>query len=573
MKNKNSKITSILSKISYKKPKHDEQFYIPELIPEDDKQSAKKQYANGQKNDASKNDSSQNKNNEESGIPNNIDDNLKYMKKSFNYPLNKDIKIREFKIFGNIRAFIIYIDGMVDRNIVNRDILRPLLRNNSSINQEECTVENILNSVIETNEVEKVTNMEDAIYGVLLGDTGIYVDNCNYYIFCETKGYEKRAVDKPQVENVISGSQEAFNENLRTNTVLIRRIVRNNNLVTEFLKVGERINKPCAIMYINDLVNPALVKEVKRRISSINTDFITGDGMLEQLIETESKSLLPTILSTERPDRTAASLVEGKVAIISDGEPFALIIPVTVTEMLHSPEDMSVRPYYGTLLRFIRIFALFVATLLPGLYIAVTNFHQEMIPTELLIAIGTARENVPFPTILEVLLMETSFELIREAGVRVPGTLGTTIGIVGALILGQAAVQASLISPILIIIVAITGLGNFALPNIPFAFGIRIMRVMFIAAGATLGFYGISLLIVTLLILMMDMKSFGVPYMTLIEPKGRKSHDILRRRPVWQQEFRPDYTNPLDIRRQPEISRNWTTEKPEYSHKRGDSNE
>lgn len=573
MKNKNSKITSILSKISYKKPKHDEEFYIPELIPEDDKQSGKEQNANGQKNSTPKNDSSQNRNNEESGVPNNIDDNLKYMKKSFNYPLNKDIKIREFKIFGNIRAFIIYIDGMVDRNIVNRDILRPLLRNNSSVNKEECNVEYILNSVIETNEAEKVTTMEDAIYGVLLGDTGIYVDNCNYYIFCETKGYEKRAVDKPQVENVISGSQEAFNENLRTNTVLIRRIVRNNNLVTEFLKVGERINKPCAIMYINDLANPALVKEVKKRIISISTDFITGNGMLEQFIETESKSLLPTILSTERPDRTAANLVDGKIAIICDGEPFALIVPVTITEMLHSPEDMNIRASYGTLLRLIRIFALFVATLLPGLYIAVTNFHQEMIPTELLIAIGTARENVPFPTIVEVLLMETSFELIREAGVRVPGTLGTTIGIVGALILGQAAVQASLISPILIIIVAITGLGNFALPNIPFAFGIRIMRVLFIAAGATLGFYGVSLLAITLLILMMDMKSFGVPYMTLIEPKGRKSRDILRRRPVWKQEFRPDYVNPLDIRKQPEISRDWTIEKPEYSHKKGDSNE
>lgn len=578
MKKKKRKFWAVLSKIAYKKPKNTWQFYIPEMNLENDKQSGKEQNTNGQKNATPQNAAAQNQNNcsinPEDSIPNNIDANLQYMKKSFNHPLNKDIKIREFKIFGNIRAFIIYIDGMVDRNIVNRDILRPLLKNKESTAvQEQCSVQYILDNVISTNEAEKVTTLQDAVFGILMGDTGVYVDKCNYYIFCETKGYDKRPVDKPQIEAVISGSQEAFNENLRTNTVLLRRIIKNNNLTTEYLRVGERSNKLCAIMYINDLVNPALVNEVKRRINSIRTDFVLGDGMIEQFIENESMSLLPTILSTERPDRTAANLVEGKVAILSDGEPFALVVPVTITEMLHSPEDMNVRPFYGTLLRLIRLFALFVATLLPGLYIAITNFHQEMIPTELLIAIGGARENVPFPTIVEVLLMETSFELIREAGVRVPGTLGTTIGIVGALILGQAAVQASLISPILIIIVAITGLGNFAIPNVNFAFGIRVMRMLFIAAGATLGFYGISLLMVALTILIVDMKSFGVPFFTLIAPKARKGRDILKRNPVWQQEFRPDYVNALDMRRQPDISRQWTVQEPEPSHEKGDSNE
>jgi spore germination protein KA len=462
---------------------------------------------------------------------------------------------------------------MVDRNIVNRDILSPLLREREYSSSEECNLEYILNSVLETNEVERVTTFQDVILKVLMGDTGLYVDNCNYYIFSETKGYDKRPVDKPQIESVITGSQEAFNENLRTNTTLIRRIVKNNNLIIEYIKIGERSNKQCAIIYISGLANPALINEVKRRISSISTDLVLGDGVLEQYIEDSPFSLVPTILNTERPDRTAANILEGKVAIIAEGEPAALIVPVTLSELLHSPEDMSVRIFSGSLLRLIRVIALFLATFLPAIYISITNFHQEMIPTELLIAIGSARENVPFPTIVEVLFMEFSFEIIREAGVRVPGSLGSTIGIVGALILGQAAVQASIISPILIIIVSITGLGNFAIPNVSIAFAIRIMRILFIIAGASLGFYGMAILMVALGALVVDMKSFGVPFLTLISPKGRKSYDLLRRKPVWKQEFRPDYVNPLDVRRQPDISRQWTVEEPEQVHEKEDSSD
>ncbi|OPJ55737.1 spore germination protein [Clostridium oryzae] len=567
-----NKLKKAMSTISYKKPRDTQQFYIPEMVNENDKQSGKEQTTNGRLDATPQNDEAQ-KNNPSDVIPNNIDSNLDYMKKSFNYTINGDIKIREFKLFGKTRAFIIYIDGMVDRNIINRDIIAPLLRNKGANNQQECSAQYIIDSVIETNAAEKIKTFEEVLSGILTGDTGVYVDGCDYYIVCETKGYEKRNVDKPQVEAVISGAQEAFNENLRTNTALIRRIIKNNNLVAEYIKIGERSNKICAVMYINGLVNPALVEEVKRRIEGIKTDFILGNGMLLQFIESERRSLFPTILSTERPDRAATNIIEGKVAILCEGEPFTLIVPVTAIEMLHTSEDMAVRSVYGTFLRIIRLAALFVATFLPGLYIAITNYHQEMIPTELLIAIGSARESVPIPTILEVILMEASFELIREAGVRVPGMLGTTIGIIGALVLGQAAVQASLVSPILIIIVALTGLGNFAIPNISFSFGVRVVRLLYIVAGAVLGFYGIAVLTVALEALAVDMKSFGVPYLTLITPRVRKSKDVLIRRAVWNQEFRPDYVNPLDIRRQPDISRQWTTEKSENGHERGDSNE
>jgi spore germination protein KA len=216
-----------------------------------------------------------------------------------------------------------------------------------------------------------------------------------------TQRYEKRAVLKSHRLRELLKSTEAFNENWRTNITLVRRILKNKNLTTEFIEVGKRNKANCAILYLDGLVNPAIVKEVKRRIEGISTDLIMGDGFLEQFIEDTPWSIIPSILSTERPDRTVSHIVEGKVAIIVEGTPFALIAPVTIADLLHTSEDSTLRWQYGTLLRLIRIFAIFVATLLPGLYVALTTFHREMIPTDLLIAIAKARENVPFPTILK----------------------------------------------------------------------------------------------------------------------------------------------------------------------------
>lgn len=494
--------------------------------------------------------------------------NVQYLQQSFNYPDNKDIIIRQFVIAEKYKAFIVYLDGMADRITINQSILKPLLDGDKyeHMEQEQSSlVDFVYNRVIETNQIKIVASHRDVIKEVLSGNTGIFVDGGNSYIVCETKGYEKRSVDKPQVEGVVKGPQEAFNENLRTNITLIRRILKNKALTTEFKDIGERNNCQCAVIYLKDLANPAVVAEVNRRIKGVVTDYISGDGILEQFIEDNPLAIIPTILSTERPDRAASHLLEGKVAIIADGTPFALIVPVTIGDLLHTSEDTTLRWQYGTMLRFIRFFAIFIATFLPGLYVALTTFHREMIPTDLLIAIARARENVPFPTIIEVMLMEISFELIREAGIRIPGIIGNTIGIIGALILGQAAVQASLVSPVLIIIIAFTGLGNFAIPDFSLAFCARIMRLIYIVLGATLGFYGISLGVLTSTAMFANLKSFGVPVFSIFAPKTRRSNDFVLRLPLWKQEMRPDYTNPLDVRRQPKISRKWTLHKPASS--------
>ncbi len=580
-------ISGLFTILTYKKPKNIEPFYIPETeeetkkaekvrgvehkvrgikkpVPVSEIKKEKDREKGVDINDKSekyKIKDTGSKNISDQKVSKDIDENIELIKTAFNSDKNKDIIIREFKIGSKLKAFISFIDGMADRTTINDFIIKPLL-SKKDYSEYECNMDKILLEVIETNQSTKITDSEEMIYEILVGNTCLYVEGCDYCISSETKGFEKRSVTTPQTEGVVRGAQEGFTENLRTNVTLIRRIIKNKDLTTEFLKIGARNHNQCAVMYINGLINPAIVEEIKRRINSLDTDYIAGSGILEQFIEENPWSIIPTIMSTERPDRAASHLVEGKAVIIANGTPFALVVPVTVATMFHTPEDTTLRWQYGTLLRFIRIFAVFIATFVPGLYVALTNFHREMIPTDLLIAIAKAREDVPFPTIVEVLLMEASFELIREAGIRIPGIIGNTIGIIGALILGQAAVQANLVSPVLIIVVAITGLGNFAIPDFSMAFAARITRIIYIILGAFLGFYGISLGIVATAVMLACTKSFGIPMLTLVAPKLSNSNDVIIRMPVWMQRYRPENTNPLDITRQPYISRKWTQEPP-----------
>ncbi|HEX9062441.1 MAG TPA: spore germination protein, partial [Clostridia bacterium] len=584
----------VLSLITYKKPKEIKEFYIPE-INETGNLHESKGLGENKKNNTGSNEKEKKdkgikkpvslenlqKQHEEkmpladdNKISTDINSNKDYLQQKFNFPANKDFIIREFTVASKYKAFIAYLDGMVDRITINNFILRPLLlRDKLDDENSGCKLDFILQSVIETNQATKITKPDEAIYEILVGNTLLYVDGCDYYLTNETKGYDKRGVDKPLTEGVVMGAQEAFNETLRTSVTLIRKQIKNNNLTTEFFKIGDTNKNLCAIMYIQGLTNPAIVDEVKRRIKGIKADLVMGDGMLEQFIEDSPGSIVPTVLTTERPDRTASHILEGKVAILSEGTPFAKIVPVTLPSLMHSPEDSFLRWQFGTFIRLIRFMSAFIAILLPGLYVAVTNFHQEMIPTDLLIAIATAKENVPFPAIVEVLLMEISFELIREAGIRIPGIIGNTIGIIGALILGQAAVQANIVNPVLIIVVAITGLANFTIPNFGLGFSARLLRFAFIFSGAFLGFYGIAVTAVIATAFLMSIKSFGVPFYSTTSPKVRKSMDAILRWPIWMQELRPDPVNPQDVRRQPEISRQWTQEDANYSYDREDNND
>lgn len=496
-------------------------------------------------------------------ISEDIEFNGKFIKTVYDIPKNSDLVFREFSITvkdKSYKAFIIFVDGMTDRNVISNNILQPLMIfSNLDIKEKAGDIPDfIYNRLIPFNQIQMVNTYKEVAEGINFGGCAVFVEGLALCFLADTKNWEHRTVGEPKSETVIRGPQEAFNEQIRANTALLRKILKDKDLMVRNVSIGKRSNTPCAVMYIKDIANDSLVKEVLKRVKNIKVDYIFDSGELEQLIEDSTFMAAPQIYATERPDKVAMMLAQGNVAVILDGSPYVLVMPATVTEFLHTTEDTNIRFPYVNFIRLIRILGIIIAFLLPGLYIAITNFHQEMIPTNLLFAIEASRENVPFPSVVEILIMEFSFELIREAGIRVPGAIGSTIGIVGGLILGQAAVTANLVSPIMIIIVAITALGSFAVPSFSMSFSIRIVRFGYIILGATAGFLGIALGITVNALMLAASKSFGVPFLVPFGPvTNGKYSDKLSRHPIWKQEKRPDYLNTKDIKSQPKISREW----------------
>ena len=448
-----------------------------------------------------------------------VDENLGYLKNVYDVPKNEDIQIREFEI--NIkksvyRAFIIFIDGMCNSKFIDDNIITPLmiLGNIDIQSSNTSIIDYVEKNLIAHNQIKKTIKMTDVIAGVNIGECAVFVDGSQYAILADVKDWEARGVDKPYSEMVIRGPQEGFTEKIRTNTALVRKIINNENLIIESVRVGDKSKTPCSICYIKDIVNDELVNEVKKRLAGTKIDYLIASGELEQLIEDNPYLPFPQILSTERPDRFARFLSEGKVGVLVNGSPFALIMPITHDELIYSAEDNYIRFPSSNLLRIVRTIGIFSVLFLPGLYIAIINFHQEMIPTDLLIALEATRERIPFTALIELIFMEISFELIREASIRVPEPIGSTLGIVGGIILGQAAVSANIVSPILIIIVAITGIGSFAVPNFSIAFSFRILRFFYIFLGSIAGIVGIFTGIFIHLGILCNTFSFGVPYMS-----------------------------------------------------------
>jgi len=492
-----------------------------------------------------------------------IENNLINIKKIFSYPDNSDFVIRKFVInlnSKNTKTFVVFFDGLVDRDVVDRDILQPMMVM-SQLKDVQCKgspVNCILRHLLPQNQTKLYDNFEETVDDILTGSCAIFVNGSSQVIISDVKGWEHRNVERPNTEMVIRGPQEGFTEIVRINTALIRKIVRDDKLIAENIPVGKRSKTPCTIMYIKDIANKRLVDEVRRRLKSLNVDYVIDSGEIEQLIEDNTFLPAPQVLATERPDRVASLIVEGRVAIVVNGSPFVLVVPVTLFELLRSAEDTYIRFPYSNFVRFIRLFGTVLALILPALYIAITTFHQEMIPTDLLLAIENSREKVPFPSVIEILIMELSFELIREAGVRIPTPIGPTLGIIGALILGQAAVSASIVSPILIIIVALTGIGSFAIPSFSLSFAVRILRFIYILLAALAGFLGITAGLFILLLWLASSKSFGVRFLAPIAPLTSDDlTQVLSRAPIWKQEMRPDFLNTFKRKQQAYISRSW----------------
>ena len=500
-----------------------------------------------------------------------IDANLKYIKTKYNTLINSDIITREFTLntgSKQYKAFILYIDGMVDSQILNDFVLKPLMLKNKFCNNETSKIivqkvkkSNIANFIqdclIPQNNIKQQSSFKDIFSGVNSGNCALFVDTLSVGFDIDVKGFKQRSISKPENEIVIKGPHEAFVENIRTNTTLLRRFTNNENLIIENTKVGKITQTNCAICYIKDMANDALVAETKYRLNNLEIDSLLSAGELEQLL-TDTNSLgVPKILVSERPDYAVKSLLQGRVIILINGSPYALILPAILIDFLTSPEDTNLKPQFANFLKVVRIISSFFALLLPGLYIAITNFHREIIPTELLFSILSSRQSVPFPIIVEILIMEISFEIIREAGLRVPSPIGPTLGIVGALVLGQAAVSAAIVSPILIIIVAITGMSSFAIPDFTFSFHLRFFRFVFILLGFLAGFLGIGMGLFIYISSLCDLETFGVSYTIPYAPAVNSKNNGFMLSPIWKREDRATYLATKKEKKQNKISMKW----------------
>lgn len=486
-----------------------------------------------------------------------LEDNKNTLKATFDSGKNFDLVLRDFGVcLGGKEhsAFLIFFDGLSNKEFINRDILNPLMTRDLAELPEDKGLEDIIYRYMLTQAPNtKVFDMETVVDLVCFGNCAVFVDGCGCAFVADIKGWGTRGVGKPISEAVLTGPQEAFCETVMTNIALVRKILKDPNLVAENIPVGTKSKTPCALMYINGITNVALVREAKRRLLEIDTEYIFSSTDIEMLIEDSTLFPLPQLIKTERPDRAAAQLSDGKVIIIVQGSPFVLILPATVRDLAEVSEDSYVRTAEANFMRLVRLIGCFLAIFLPGAFISTVLFHHESIPTDLIFAIEASREQMPFPTVLELVIMILAFELIKEASTRVPEPIGSTLGIVGGLILGQAAVSANIASPLLIIIVSIAALGSFTAPTAAISRAITLLQLLFVLLGAAAGFLGIGFGVFSLLALMSSKKSFGVPYL-----KGSGGADspffVL---PIWKREKRPAKLMPQALDKQPPVSRKW----------------
>lgn len=499
-------------------------------------------------------------------ISTSLQENRLMLERLYNVPANKDLVTREITIPAAppVAATLFFIDGLIDKDIINLSVLQPLMLLGNPHRQlyNGPLTPQLITKYLPSNQVKTATTFGDVLDSLNLGDTALFLDGVAEAVLVETKGQEHRSIDRPQMEQSVRGSQSAFTETLRVNTGLVRAILRTCDLTTEISNIGGRSNTLCAVMYLHSLVNPRLVREIKRRLDGIKVDHLSSAGALQSQLIDHPMLPFPQVLSTERPDRVAAALLEGRLAVFLDGSPFAIIAPISMFTLFHTGEDFSFSWVAASFLRLLRFIGTFLTLTLPAIYIAISYFHQEAIPTDMILPIAAARERVPFPSILEILMMEFAFELLREAGTRIPSLLGPSIGIVGGIILGQAAVSAGIVSPITVVIVAVTGLASFAIPDYSYSYAIRICRFVFEILAFVLGLVGVACGLLGLTALLCTVKSLGVPYLSPVAPKTKAGYDIILRGPFHAQELRPDDLNAQDRRRQASVSRQWREEPP-----------
>ncbi|MGO0123339.1 spore germination protein [Desulfothermobacter acidiphilus] len=452
---------------------------------------------------------------------------------------NEDFEERLFYLgSGNKRALLIFLANMVERAQLNRQILENLMFRVPESRKIDLNL--LREHVLTVAEICELQNFWDVFSCLAEGCAILFVEGESRALGLDVRGYERRAIEEPVTESTVRGPRDGFVEDVEENVMLIRRRLRTPNLVMEKVVVGRLTQSAVIVSYIKGLANPALVAEVKKRIAHIDMDAVYGFRYVEEMIVDNPYTFFPQAVCTERPDRVCGALTEGRVAILVDTTPFALIIPASLPMFLQTPEDYYHITGVSTAIRWLRYLAFIFSVVGSPLYVAISNYHPDMIPARLLFSLAAAREGVPLPAFLEAFMMEVAFELLREAGIRLPRQVGQAVSIVGALIIGEAAVRAGLVSPLMVIVVAATGIASFTVPSYEAGVPMRLLRFPLLFLAAVLGLFGVTVGLLAILIHLAGLRSFGLPYLSPLAPlKFYELRDVLVRAPFWAMDVRP----------------------------------
>ena len=456
-----------------------------------------------------------------------------------------DFVVRKFQVFDGTPAALFYFTDLSNQSIINSDILQPLMQGPRHLQGAPVEKEQLKRVISEEALIHGECLLESDLYtlvdAILQGRAIVVVDGLDQAFVIGSPNVPKRSIAQPPTEQTIQGPREGFIEPLIFNLGLLRYRLPTPNLRIKIMRVGRITKSKVAVCYLEGIANPELVEEVQRRIQSVDIDGILDSGFLEQLIEDNHMSPFPQIQNTEKPDRAVGQMIEGRVVILVDGSPFALIAPTVFVQFYQSSEDYASRFLQGSFSRLARVLALLFSLITPSLYVAIISFNPELIPTEFAIAVAGGRAGVPFPSVVEVLIMEISMEILREATIRLPQQVGGALSIVGVLVIGQAAVSAGFASPITVVVIALTTIGSFATPAYNAAFALRMLRFPLIFLAGMFGLYGIVVGLILIGNHALSLKSFGVPYLAPAVPgnwQGMK--DLLIRGPLWWMSERPE---------------------------------
>lgn len=437
------------------------------------------------------------------------------------------------------RFCLLFITGMVDVETANRNIIQPIIQ--STIPKEyKGDIELILNRVVLANNAEKNCDVDELVTGIVRGESILLMEQCDEALIICTKGWKSRAIQEPENEKVQRGSREGFVEPILVNLSLIRRKLATPNLRTKNMVIGEQSKTNISICYMEDIVNKQILNELFNRLSQIDYDGILSSGNISELIEDSPYSVFDTIGSTERPDVAASEMLDGRIVVVVDGTPAVLVLPFLFSDYFKANEDYNINFYFSSVSKILRIFSFIITVLLPAFYVAILTFHQEMIPSPLLFSLSAAREGIPFPTIVETLGLLFVFEILREAGIRMPVQIGQALSILGVLVLGTAAVEARIVSASVIIIVALSGLTGLMSTKIKGPS--IIIRVIYVLLGSYIGLYGVFFGVIGLILHLCSLRSFGIPYLlNLTSLKPEVLMNVVLRFPIWELKKRPAF--------------------------------